>query len=123
VSKEDYVRDYDRQAMQRASDAPERNRHVAPRTATGRDLLRSRALQAGYDAIVGLDPEPTLSYYDFVEGVKVYEAKLAEQHLERQYEYEQRRGAIHCSDCGGVVADDHHACGRGDGHILKAEGK
>ena len=68
------------------------NQHVAPRTATGRDLLRSRALQAGYDAIVGLDPEPTLSYYDFVEGVKVYETKLAEQHLERQYEYEQARG-------------------------------
>ena len=85
MSKEDFVRDYDRQAMQRASDAP-------PRPVRQRDLIQHRAMVAALHSVSQICPDldfPTVSYI-----VEQYEASVAEQHLERQYEYEQKRGVV-----------------------------
>jgi len=83
VSKEDYVRDYDRQAMQRASDAP-------PRPVRQRDLIQHRAMVAALRSVSQIYPDldfPTVSYI-----IEQYEASIAEQHLDAQYAYEQGRG-------------------------------
>lgn len=49
---------------------------------------RFEGLLRGWHSIVGVDPEPTLSFYDFVAAVEVYEKYTFEASLERQYEQE-----------------------------------
>lgn len=53
-----------------------------------RNMDRFEGLLRGWHSIVGLDPEPTLSFYDFVAAVEVYEKYTFEAGLERQYEQE-----------------------------------
>ena len=81
MSKEDYVRDYDRQAMQRASDAP-------PRPVRQRDLIQHRAMVKALHSVSQVAPELGFDTVSYI--IEQYEASVAEQHLDRQYEYEQK---------------------------------
>jgi len=79
------VRDYDRQAMQRSSDAP-------PRPVRQRDLIQHRAMVAALKCCSQIAPDldfPTVSYI-----IEQYEASVAEQHLDAQYAHEQAREGV-----------------------------
>lgn len=62
---------------------------VSLRPGTNRD--RFDGLRRGYQEIVGDNPEPTISFYDFVAGVDAYEKLMAERSLDRQYDHERSR--------------------------------
>jgi len=82
VSKEAWLASYERsEECSRMIDAP-------PRPVRQRDLIQHRAMVAALHSVSQICPDldfPTVSYI-----IEQYEASVAEQHLERQYE--QKRG-------------------------------
>ena len=62
-----------------------------PRPVRQRDLIQHRAMVAALHSVSQICPDldfPTVSYI-----IEQYEASVAEQHLDRQYAYEQKRTA------------------------------